>query len=99
MDRPQTPRKHVRSNSRWPCLVPPEPDNGERWTVIWDTRERPSIASRNKAVEKSEPEAVERARKFLSMGFFVYELRGPSGSILLDEAGIQQQIGQRRIAK
>jgi hypothetical protein len=99
MDRLQTPRKYARSNSRWPSLVPPEADTGERWIVIWDTRERPSIGSRNKAVEKSESDAVERVRRFLSMGFFVYELRGPSGSILLDETGIKQQIGERRVAK
>ena len=99
MNAVRKPRKYVKSSSGRAPSVPPEPDNGERWTVIWDTKERPSTGNRNKAVERSEPEAIERARSFLNMGFFVYELRGPLGTILFDETGIQRQIGQRRTVK
>jgi len=51
------------------------------------------IEARNTAVEKLKSAALDRARHMLRMGFVVYEIREPSGSLFLDEAAIHKQLG------
>jgi hypothetical protein len=68
-----------------------EPDTGERWSILWDTRRRTGADQRNTAVEKSQSAALDRARHLLRLGFVVYEIREPSGSLLMDEAEIAKR--------
>lgn len=81
------------SSRSWRHLSADEPDTGLRWTVIWDMVRKPGTKGRNTAAEKHEANALERARHFLRMGFIVYEICEPSGSIFLDEGGIRQRLG------
>jgi hypothetical protein len=81
-----------RSSSSWQHLAPSEGDDGKRWRIIWDTARQPESAGRNTAAEKSKSAALDRARHMLRMGFVVYEIREPSGSLSLDEAAIQEQL-------
>jgi hypothetical protein len=82
-----------RSSSSWQHLSASEGDDGRRWRIIWDTTRRPEIEARNTAVEKLKSAALDRARHMLRMGFVVYEIREPSGSLFLDEAAIHKQLG------
>jgi hypothetical protein len=86
------PRKGKASLS-WQHLSARTLDTGERWSVIWDTKRKPGADGRNTAVEKVETAALDRARHILRMGFIVYEIRGPSGSLFLEEAGIRARLG------
>jgi hypothetical protein len=88
----QWPRKAY-SNSNWHHLSATEFDNGERWSIVWDTQRRPGVDGRSTALEKLEHGALERARHILRMGFIVYEIRQPSGSVFLEEAGVRQRLG------
>jgi hypothetical protein len=93
----QWPRRS-KSTLSWQYLSAREPDTGERWTVIWDTERKPGIDGRNAALEKFEPAALERARHMLRLGFIVYEIRDPAGSLVLEEAEIKQRLGSRPAA-
>ena len=81
-----------RSSSSWQLLTASEGDDGKRWHIIWDTTRRPESDGRNTATEKSKSAALDRARHLLRMGFIVYEIREPSGSLVLDEAAIHEQL-------
>jgi len=93
MASPQWSRK-TRSTLSWQHLSVGNPDTGERWTIIWDTKRNPDGRS-NTAVEKFESGALDRARHMLRMGFIVYEIREPSGAVFLEEAAIKQRLGLR----
>ena len=86
------PRKSKATLS-WQHLSARPPASTERWTVIWDTKRNPDVGGRNTAVETVESAALDRARHMLRMGFIVYEIRGPSGSIFLEEAEISARFG------
>jgi len=86
------PRQH-KSTLSWQHLSAREADTGARWTVIWDTKRNAASDGRNAAVEKVEAAAVDRARHLLRMGFVVYEIRDPSGSIFLNEAELRARCG------
>jgi hypothetical protein len=88
----QWPRKSY-SGSNWHRLSVAETDNGERWSVVWDIERRPGVEGRNTALEKLEHAALDRARHILRMGFIVYEIREPSGSVFLEEAGVRERLG------
>ena len=78
-----------RSSSNWQHLSASEGDDGKRWRIIWDIARGDG---RNTAEEKLKSAALDRARHMLRMGFVVYEIREPSGSTFLDEAGIREQL-------
>ena len=84
--------RSTNSSRSWRHLSMDGPDTGLRWAVVWDTARRPGTEGRNTAEEKHETDALERARHFLRMGFIVYEICEPSGSIFLDEAAIKQRL-------
>jgi hypothetical protein len=86
------PRK-TRSTLSWQHLAGHDADNGDRWSVIWDTQRRLDEGSRNTALEKFEASALSFARHMLKMGFIVYEIRNPSGSVFLEELGIKERLG------
>ena len=83
-----------RSNASWQHLSRSEGDDGKRWLIVWDTTRRPGGEGRSTAAEKLKDAALDRARHMLRMGFVVYEIRDPSGSLLLDEAAIREQLGR-----
>ena len=83
-----------KSYSSWHRLSVTEPDNGERWTIVWDTERRPGIEGRSIAREKGENGALDRARHMRRMGFVVYEIRGPSGALYLDGDALGQRLGE-----
>jgi hypothetical protein len=93
----QWPRKSY-SGANWHHLSVAESDNGERWSVVWDVQRRPDLEGRNTALEKLESSALDRARHILRMGFIVYEIREPSGSVFLEEAGVRQRLGLQPLA-
>ena len=80
--------------STWHRLSVTEVDNGERWTIVWDTQRRPGLEGRSIAREKLEHGALDRARHILRMGFVVYEIREPSGSIYLAEEALRRRFAE-----
>lgn len=68
-------------------------DSGERWRIIWDTKRRGAGDGRNTALEKFEGDALDRARHLLRMGFVVYEIRAPQGTLFLEETAIKARLG------
>lgn len=94
MATPTWPRKSKATLS-WQHLSARPPDSNERWSVIWDTKRNPGTDGRNTAVERFESSALDRARHMLRMGFIVYEIRGPTGAIFLEEAEISARFGLR----
>jgi hypothetical protein len=87
----QWPRKSY--GSSWHRLSVTEADNGERWTIVWDTQRRPGGEGRSIAREKLQSGALDRARHILRMGFVVYEIREPSGALFLDGDALHQRLG------
>jgi hypothetical protein len=53
---------------------------------------RDDHAQRSRAVEKTEAEALERARRFLKLGFVVYQIRDAKGAVFMDEAQITERF-------
>lgn len=82
-----------RSNSNWHHLSAREIDTGKRWSIIWDVVRKPGIEGRSTAIEKFEHGALDRARHMLRMGFIVYEILDPSGSVFLEETGLRERLG------
>jgi hypothetical protein len=82
-----------RSTSSWHHLSAPDSDNGKRWSIIWDVVRKPGSEGRSTALEKFEAGALDRARHILRMGFIVYEIREPSGSVYLEEGGLRERFG------
>jgi hypothetical protein len=89
----QWPRKSY-SGSSWHRLSVTEADNGERWTIVWDTQRRPGEEGRSIAREKLESGALDRARHMLRMGFVVYEIRQPSGLVHLTGDALRERLGE-----
>ena len=87
-----------RSSFAWQNLSSATLDNGERWSIVWDTQRKPGTEDRNPALEKSESGALERARHLLRMGFIVYEIRQPSGSVFLEETGLRERLRLEAVA-
>jgi len=86
------------AGSSWHRLSVTEADNGERWTIVWDTQRRPGVEGRSIAREKLERGALDRARHILRMGFVVYEIRQPSGSIYLTGDALRQRLDEPAVA-
>lgn len=63
------------------------------WTIWWDMHRRPDQERWSRAVEKTESEALDRARRFLKLGFVVYEIRDAKGAVFMDEARITERLG------
>ncbi|HWE71863.1 MAG TPA: hypothetical protein VG328_01775 [Stellaceae bacterium] len=85
-------KPHARSS--WHRLSVTESDNGERWTIVWDTERRPGVEGRNVAREKLEHAALDRARHMLRMGFVVYEIRRPSGEVYLEGDALRERLSE-----
>jgi hypothetical protein len=62
------------------------------WTIWWDLHRRPGTAGRIRAIEETEAEALQRAQRYLKLGFVVYEIRDPKGLVVHDEAAINKRF-------
>ena len=87
-----------RSATNWQNLSAREGDDGKRWHIIWDTTRRAEDDIRSTAVEKTKSDALDRARHMLRMGFVVYEIRDPSGAVVLDEPTIRTELDEASAA-
>ena len=87
----QWPGKSLRTQIGTACRS--ETDKGERWAIVWDTHRRLGLEGRSIAREKLESGALQRARHMLRIGFIVYEVRQPSGSVHLTENTLRQRLG------
>jgi hypothetical protein len=85
-------KPHARSS--WHRLAVTEGDNGERWTIVWDTERRPGVEGRSIAREKLENGALDCARHMRRMGFIVYEIRHPSGEVYLAGDALRERLGE-----
>lgn len=83
-----------RARSSWHRLAVTEGDNGERWTIVWDTERRPGVEGRSIAREKLENGALDCARHMRRMGFVVYEIRHPSGEVYLAGDALRERLGE-----
>jgi hypothetical protein len=64
------------------------------WTIWWDMHRRPGKDQWSRATEKTEAEALERAHRFLKLGFVVYQIRDAKGAVFMDEAQITERFGK-----
>lgn len=62
------------------------------WTIWWDMHRHANNAQWSRAVEKTEIEALERARRFLKLGFIVYQIRDAKGAVFMDEGQIKERF-------
>jgi hypothetical protein len=62
------------------------------WTILWDMHRRAGSEGWSRAVESNEGEALQRAERFLKLGFVVYEIRNPKGDVAHDEAAIRRRF-------
>jgi hypothetical protein len=58
------------------------------WTIWWDMHRRAGGQGWSRAMESSEEAALQRADRFLKLGFVVYAIRSPMGAVFMDEAQI-----------
>lgn len=64
------------------------------WTIWWDMHRHPAEGAWSRAMENTEGEAVQRAQRFLDLGFVVHEIRAPDGSVFMDEAQVTRRSGK-----
>jgi hypothetical protein len=64
------------------------------WTISWDMHRHPGASRSSTAREQTEAAALERAERFLKLGFVVYDIKNPSGVIVMDEAQIAARFGR-----
>jgi hypothetical protein len=62
------------------------------WTIWWDTQRRPGSGEWNTAIAATEAGAVERAQRFLKLGFVVYAIRNAEGAVFMDEGQISARL-------
>ncbi|HKW55380.1 MAG TPA: hypothetical protein VJO12_16945 [Stellaceae bacterium] len=62
------------------------------WTILWDMHRHPGKDRWSRAIESNEGEALQRAERFLKLGFVVYEIRDPKGLVVHDEAAIGRRF-------
>ena len=76
--------------------VAPPPARGEAcFTIWWDMHRRADGKGWSRAIESSEHEALQRAQRFLKLGFVVYAIKDPNGAVVMDEAQIIERFAAR----
>jgi hypothetical protein len=76
----------------------PSPARGEansNWTIWWDMRRRTGNEGWSRAIESSEEDALQRAERFLKLGFVVHAIKNPKGAVFMDEAQITGYFAER----
>ena len=61
------------------------------WTIWWDMHRHPGEQGWSRAVESNEGEALQRAERFLKLGFVVHEIRDQNGLVVHDAAAISKR--------
>lgn len=84
--------RQTRSNTFKPS---PRGEGHSTWTVWWDLRRRPGNDGWSRAIESNEEDALLRAERFLKLGFVVYAIKDPKGSVFMDEAQITEHFAAR----
>jgi hypothetical protein len=85
------PYRSARSNA----LRPTPPRGDACYTIWWDLHRRSGNEGWSRAVESSEDEALQRAERFLKLGFIVHAIKDPRGSLVMDEAQITERFAAR----
>ena len=85
--------RNAADDHRWPGIRTAEEIDLD-WTIWWDMHRRDDPAQWSRAAEKTEAEALERVRRFLKLGFVVYQIRDDKGAVFMDEAQITQRFGK-----
>lgn len=76
--------------------VRPPPSRSEAcYTIWWDMHRRSGSEGWSRAVESSEDEALQRAERFLKLGFVVHAIKDPTGAVVMDEAQITERFAAR----
>ena len=75
--------------------IAPTPARDACYTIWWDMHRRSGSEGWSRAIESSEIEALERAGRFLKLGFVVYAIRDPKGAVVMDEAQITERFAPR----
>jgi hypothetical protein len=83
--------RHTRANA----LKPARGEAQLSWTIWWDMHRRPGSEGWSRAVESSEEDALQRAERFLKLGFVVYAIKDPKGAVFMDEAQIAGHFAAR----
>jgi hypothetical protein len=65
-------------------------EQATQWLITWDTTRREG--SFNTAQDATRGAALDRARKFLQMGFVVYSIVDPRGNDTMTEEAINAQL-------
>jgi len=69
-------------------------DGSASWTIWWDLQRRSGSEGWSRATEGSEADAVQRAERFLRLGFAVYAIKDPNGALFMDEAQIASHFAR-----
>jgi hypothetical protein len=64
------------------------------WTIWWDLHGHPGAAQWSKAAEGTSSDAMDRARRFVKLGFVVYQITDPDGGVFMDKAQISERFGR-----
>ncbi len=65
------------------------------WTIWWDMHRRPGSEGWSRAMESSEEDALQRAERFIKLGFVVYAIKDPKGAVFMDEVQIADHFRAR----
>jgi hypothetical protein len=85
--------RNTRSSPMKPSLARGEPNS--HWTIWWDMHHRAGNEGWSQAIESSEEDALQRAERFLKLGFVVHALKNPKGAVFMDEAQISDHFAER----
>lgn len=86
---------HLRYSRQHPYNPQPADEARMGWTIWWDMHRRAGSEGWSRAVESSQDQALERAERFLKLGFVVYAIRSPRGEIVMDETQIVDHVAAR----
>jgi len=73
-------------------------DTGPPWIVLWDTVARPD-GHWSTVRASSEATALERAARFVKLGFVVHAIKDPSGAVFLDAQAVAQRFAPKEPAR
>lgn len=71
-------------------IIPPKANTD--WVIWWDIRKHAG-SNWSKATAQTEAGALDRAHHFVRLGFVVYAIRDPAGTLYMDEQKIAERFG------
>jgi hypothetical protein len=63
------------------------------WTILWQLDGRPATDCWNRATAETEAGALDRAKRFIALGFSVHAITDRTGALHMDEAQIAARFG------